>query len=358
MTRSLFPVMLFFSAACSATTPSTRPLATGAVSAPPAAVVSSEGDLCANARAPLDEFVRESEVTLAEGHARADAAAARAAWDERVATMRACHRSGTGAWILVPSELWFEWTEGRDVMDQYGEGYEIVATADWTFVDQHGGTHAAPESLEVGASTLGSHASTVSVLAVFDYDGDGAAELIAQRSEQYWEGSDRRIVMWSFAGGTVGPYAPAADIDLDQVFDFDHDGRPDLVSIHRYWSGTPCGMDPPPEGTPEVLFHSVPGGSFSPSDAVAAAYLRERCPASPARIFDGEEDCGGVAARHNIACARLWGASADAVRARMQREFDRLPDDVAEAIDYEWDSLQEFAAVEPPLSLATAAPAR
>ena len=39
MTRSLFPAILFFSVACSATTPSTRPLATGAASAPPDASV-------------------------------------------------------------------------------------------------------------------------------------------------------------------------------------------------------------------------------------------------------------------------------------------------------------------------------
>ena len=315
----------------------------------------AERDLCAPITAQIEAKLREAETALRRGARRRNAAEARSAWAEVTAPMRTCLPAGSGGWIFEPFDPRFEWVRGRDLFGQLVDSYDIDVSGAWVFVDAQGVAHEG-ERVDVAWSGIGSFARQTRGISVFDYDSDGAGELIVELTSSGHESWDGRMELWTFSNGSVRPYAAADGIDLDSVVDFDHDGRLDIVSIDRYWSTAPCGMDPPPRGRPPVLFHSLPDGRFSASDSVAAAYLLEQCPAPPPALLSRETDCDGFAAAQNIACARLWGSSAASVRERMRHELDSLPERSRTYIDGAWDRLMRIVEVEPPLSLRELAP--
>ncbi|HET7543917.1 MAG TPA: VCBS repeat-containing protein [Polyangiaceae bacterium] len=180
---------------------------------------------------------------------------------------------------------------------------------------------ASPFSGKPGAPTLPAGANYVwqegdyytNVLAptLFDYDGDGEAELLfkmdAYVSEGTVSGSVGRVL--TFKAGTVRNYTPEPGLNWSNVEDIDHDGRPDLLGAY---------------GTVTVAAHSLADGSFSTVDAAAQAVARRACPPDRKAVFlsataETPLPEGYGPSGWNGACARLWGASAEAVL----REIDR-----------------------------------
>jgi len=158
---------------------------------------------------------------------------------------------------------------------------------------------------------VGEYYTNVLAPTLFDYDGDGEAELLftmdAYVSEGTVSGSVGRVL--TYKAGTVRNYTPEPGLVWSNVEDIDHDGRPDLLGAY---------------GTVTVAAHSLANGSFSSVDAAAQAVARRACPPDRKAVFlsvtaetplpDGYGPSGW-----NGACARLWGASADAVL----REIDK-----------------------------------
>lgn len=161
-----------------------------------------------------------------------------------------------------------------------------------------------------------------------DLDGDGRGEL-ALRGTHYWCGDgdgDNPIAVTVFTarGDRVAPYAPFAAVGAVESFlDFDHDGRLDFVDGER-WGRIECdpvgvGVDDSPG--PASLWHALPDGRFSRTDAVARAFLRRgSCARPPRRIYGSpaaegqDERRDGSPALFRAVCAMAHGWSIERVQ--------------------------------------------
>lgn len=341
MRRSTIAAVLCALAACGGSNeaspvgPAASPAPT-ATATPPTTVIAIDPCVVGRARVAtaLDPLG-----AIADGHGAASTHAQHAI-AELTASLGDCTPTRGGAWMILPLTASLTWD---------GDAYALHATVHVAFVDAGGVPHHAPDEFQVGEEPAMAGTARLSIERLFDFDGDGTTEAFAYFEDHYWEDTSRRRVLLGLADGTVAPLASAHDIDISEVIDFDGDGRPDLVSIARYWSGSDCGDDPPRVGTPPVLFHSLPSGQFSANDDVAAAFLRRACPRAPTRLLGSDWPCGEQEARPRIACARVWGASAADVRARLASEEGTLSDEAREL--GEWAALDAFAEIDPPLVL-------
>jgi hypothetical protein len=244
-----------------------------------------------------------------------------------------------------------ELVRGRDeIAEEDVETVAFRAPFSMAYVDAEGRVHAGEDTFELVEAPLEHESAIVSFGSSFDYDDDGRYELFVQVDSRGWESGDRDRYLLSFSSGSVGTYPPADGIDVEETIDYDGDGRVDLVSILRFWAFSECGEDPPLEGTPPVLYHSLPDGTFSASDAVAARYLREQCPVRPAGLIGQVEECGTGAILERVSCARIWGATAEELAARLRTEWDEVPADQRAYTSLE--PLIEWAAIDPPQTLS------
>lgn len=136
----------------------------------------------------------------------------------------------------------------------------------------------------------------------FDFDGNGEDEVFV--STQTMATKDEGSI-WAYKGGKIVVYEPSASFKIHALDDLDGDGRPDLVldtfrTTHDDENGIRSAAT-----TLRALAHSLPDGSFSTKDAVAAGYVQKECPAAP------KFEAGGVVTDGDtIACALFWGATA------------------------------------------------
>ena len=145
-------------------------------------------------------------------------------------------------------------------------------------------------------------------------------------------------------------------VDYDGAVDHDGDGIYDLVSERTLWPGRECfGMSGADiVGNPAVLHHARPDGTLSRRDAVAADFLREQCPKPPARLLSGGDYDWEMRSMRRIACARIWGQSADEVIRRIAGEWAMLSDaDVRGEFScgIAQDAFEDVARVDPPVTL-------
>jgi hypothetical protein len=167
------------------------------------------------------------------------------------------------------------------------------------------------------AATWGS--VSLASLGAFDYDGDDDPEVLLEGSAAD-EGPDRRATeAWTFHEGKIVPYAPLAGVDIVRVEDLDDDGRPDIIGPGRYarveaMSGIGAAY---PIAPPIFALHSLAGGTFSATDAVARAFSKSHCPTKPTLDFD--EHLFGDNVAEAVLCARLWGTTAADVRTAWEK---------------------------------------
>lgn len=330
----------------------------GDAPSPPRVLAEARVDPCeqagADANRVLEPFDRELEDAASSAP---DLESDRQGWAAMTEPLRRCIPAGRGAWMLFPTEASVEW---RDA--QPGERNEDVARwslsrVSWqlTYLAPDGTRSFGGEDEQLLTESFSFGVSTrLTVASVFDYDGDGVSELILRwHMECHEDCSSPRYWFWTFADGRVSNYSPAADVRVDEIVDHDGDGRPDILSVFDYWhSSYPCGMEPPEQGLPPVLFHSQPDGSFSASSAVATAFLRSHCPEPPQGDFGIRREQDELVALTRIACARLWGASASEARDRILDEWARLTEtEQDQPCGQELSNFLEHAAVEPPARL-------
>jgi len=307
---------------------------------------------------PCPRAEEESRIALAEadgqvaaapaGMARADVEHAQARWAARTAPLRRCHPGGEGVWILRPQRATFEWTRGDDIFGNAVETYrsEIVVRPAYHGRD---GSRLEGEAVTIGDVPLESRSVELTVDGTSDYEGDGAHELIFHTTELSFESSpSHRFFVVTVAGERVVAFGPAQGIAIESAIDADRDGLLDFVGIWPGWSSYDCGMDPPTEGRPSVLFHAQ-GGRFVTDDRAAARFLRQRCAPAVDPLVPEGEDCHWFALRRRLACARARGETATDLAARLDAALDALPTDVRPTYDVRAE-LHAYASVDPPLT--------
>jgi hypothetical protein len=274
---------------------------------------------------------------------------------EEVGPLRRCFPAGSGAWVLMPKNV---------DLTMMGDGHQLLAVSiPFTPVYLHSnGTRAeggveilhqsAPiiEQEEFNAQEFGIDVQLV------DYDGDGHAELLLTTEDRAHEHFERDNYILSVSGDRVRTYPALEGVDIERIEDVDEDGLPDVVSIAVHYPGEWCfEMDLIPVGVPPVLYHARPDGSFSFTDEVARAFLREQCPTLPTKLVvphDRDSPSWDMRARQAIACARMWGASKEAVVEQIRDEWSRLPADAAdESCGTSLEQLVAIADKEPIVSL-------
>lgn len=165
-------------------------------------------------------------------------------------------------------------------------------------------------------------------IGTFDLDGDGSEELLA--------GIGKGAIL-SFKDGKISPYSKYTGAPFRAIVDVDQDSRPDLFLQHPYLAGDgiySCGIR---GGMGVVNFaidlelfaRSLPDGTFSTDDAAAQALTKHQCPGIPRHIVvkDADGAYDNVKIRQRVACARLWGVSADNVTKALEKECSWTADD-------------------------------
>lgn len=262
-----------------------------------------------------------------------------------------CFPTPTGAWVVTMAaakyDAGYSGVENRWSLEHVSEGGARVSVVP-TMKD---------DSPKADEFNYASSPETYEIeMAAHDYDGDGVPELIMQISGRYHEGeafASGRI--YTLKRGAIARYAPAKGLDFEAARDVDGDGRPDLVVYGPYSSvAESCGSGFSYRvAGPQLLAHARPDGTFSLNDDVAQQAARKECPEKPARIVPKGSGADTRVSAHNVACARIWGASAADVQKRIAAECKRAKSsDMCPPNDcYEADLLKRWAAAEPPLVL-------
>ncbi len=312
---------------------------------PPSSETATEG---AESESATDESIA---ARCAEARTRAEEILGEHASLEGADVLGHCiGESEGGAWILMPIAATSEEREGEDPYGNPGDIAHGTATTiryRVTFLAPGGETIEEESERTFSRDTFDASSQSVQVQHAFDYDGDGRSEVILLFNDFVYEDSDYSQKFWTIRDGAIRDYAPADGIDVASLVDRDGDGRMDIVSAAKFY-GEPAGANGDPIGNPEVLFHSLPDGTFTPSDEVAASFLRERCPAPPATLIADHSDLLG--AELSVTCATLWGANAADLHARIDAELEGVPErDRA----YLADALHASADIEPVVLLGS-----
>lgn len=273
---------------------------------------------------------------------------------ERATTLLAplvrCYGAAEGAWAFAVARA------VRVPLPDAG-GYTTEVDVRPVYVSADGRQRPGATLLRLTTSTA-RFAELVSVadVGVFDWDGDGRAELYFREGHEQEENGNevgRRERWWTFAArGTAAPteFAPEAARAV-RVADVDGDQRPDLVLRSPWVAVGPCGIGDVDFPGPMLLLHSLRGGDFSGDDAAAHGYVARQCRERPARLIEGDPDNDHPAdqAGYRVACARWWGRSAAQVAAEINRTYPPTPDGGDPPLRcFPQEELLRLAAIDPP----------
>jgi hypothetical protein len=173
----------------------------------------------------------------------------------------------------------------------------------------------------------------VSVAHVYDFDGDGHAELFLSATDRsvrdhpemggFYLSDDSNGGLLQFRGGQIARYGPAQAITRgvgpSGLEDVDGDGRPDLY-LNYY------GLDA--DTRPRRVAHALPDGTFSTTDESARRATLAQCPepGSALAVIAADGTLDWRASQTEAVCARLRGASAREIYDRIERECRPSPD--------------------------------
>jgi len=200
--------------------------------------------------------------------------------------------------------------------------------------------------------------TTYSLDRAFDWDHDGRPEVVLRTNTWEHEGpSASTLAIYGARGGAVVAYAPAADFNgsIVALEDADRDGRDDLVlpTAWRFVDG--CGMNGIEHEGPRLLAHALPDGSFSTTDDVARRWVTGACeqmptPGDAARQYEDRDVW-------RVACARALGASPEHIVAALRADHpDRprlQPGDNDQEVCFSFEALAALALVGPPFGASS-----
>ncbi|MFO0558355.1 MAG: hypothetical protein U0269_10095 [Polyangiales bacterium] len=189
------------------------------------------------------------------------------------------------------------------------------------------------------------------VVGVEDLDADGAAELLLQTGPT----PNRSMRALTVRNGAIEVLTLRSTINVNAVASVDHDERRELVEYVRFQPPSSCEQDSPAVRAVEALtiaaFHD--GGAFRADGDQARALLRGQCPERPAVIVphqginNSNADEVFEEAMRRVACARVWGMSAEAIARTFPSRWPTVWSCVTPAV------VTAFAAsIRPPVTLA------
>lgn len=155
----------------------------------------------------------------------------------------------------------------------------------------------------------------------YDFDADGREELLLATGRAVHEefGELRYEVLTPRSSG-VEPYVPADVAEpIHEVRDVDGDGAPDLLSRFPYFGSSPWGPSEVPTGGPFRIFHAHEG-AFRDDDEVARAFVSDACAPHLELTFPASPDEFGYDhAMRTVSCACIRGDRAAGVEAAITR---------------------------------------
>ncbi|MES1188575.1 MAG: hypothetical protein ABUL60_32470 [Myxococcales bacterium] len=236
-----------------------------------------------------------------------------------------CQPGGLGSWALALKSV-----SGKGEGAQRLHHLELEVAR----VDVEG----ARKSQSFGTLDVAPGGFEVSALQVYDYDDDGRDELIVPYELKATGGATPTYppVIWSFNDAGVQPYAKApavgGGVGIEQL---DFDMRPDFGTYGAFvaYLGEDCGLKACPARLtgPKLYWHSAPDGGFSDhDDATRNALKRAACQSKPASVV--VEAGGGLNAAQtakNLVCARAYGVASDVIAAELTSKHAALCGDAA-----------------------------
>jgi hypothetical protein len=191
----------------------------------------------------------------------------------------------------------------------------------------------ARKSASFGTVELAPGGLEMSALQVYDYDDDGRDELIVPYELKATGGATPGLppAIWTFNDVGVMAYAKApavgGGIGVEQL---DFDMRPDFGTYGAFvaYLGEDCGLKACPGRVtgPKLYLHSKPDGTFTDQDdATKNALKRAGCQSKPATVV--VETSGSLNAAQtakNLVCAKAYGVASDVISAELTAKHAAL----------------------------------
>lgn len=255
-------------------------------------------------------------------------AAQRAEGEARLTTTEAsklprfgtCREGGLGSWALSLKAIS---GKGEGASRSHHFELEVVRIAlDGSRKSaRFGSVDAAPGGFELAASQ------------VYDYDDDGRDELIVPYELKASAGAPASYppAIWSFNDAGVAPYAksPAVSggVAIEQL---DFDMRPDLSGYGPFvaFFGADCGLKTCPARVtgPKLYLHATPSGGFDDhDDAARSALKRAACPSQPPSVVAlSGAGVNALQTAKNLVCAKAYGLGAEAIASELESKHAAL----------------------------------
>lgn len=258
-----------------------------------------------------------------------------------------CAPTAAGAWAMLARSL-------GETHENGIEGPRATAWLQWIAPRPAATARLAADLVLLDA---GPYWDEVRPAALFDWDGDGAPELLlAMHTHRTDEDDGTSYTVYTRANGAVVAY-PRAPTRALGVADFDGDGRPDLRVPSGLSAENTCGLNGVMHPGPERWARSMPDGSFSEADPAAVAFVRRQCEGLDlrGRLLSHDERRSAL----NVACARFMGVTAESLAARVRAEYPTRNEGAPEGersddACFSLETLLAEAATEPAFTVARA----
>ncbi len=249
----------------------------------------------------------ETKAKLAAAQKLEGAAKVSAAEVAKLPRFGVCQPAGLGSWAL-----------GLRNLEASGEGgaRRLHIVLDAIRVHELGEVkNAAFGTFDVSPGGL-----ALGTLQVYDYDDDGRDELIVPYElKDSAPSTPLPPPIWSFSDSGVAAYAKAPLVSGGvSVEHIDYDMRPDLGGYGPFvaWFGADCGQKAcrPRLTGPRFFAHALPDGGFSTNDDAARAALKRACPSKVASVVaSAGAQANAEQTAKNLVCARALGMQNDVI---------------------------------------------